>query len=206
MQPVALSTREIFDKFLLVGALEVEAPYIGPGGHFVVADADNIETVRDFFPDGFTAVEVIAGLIHVAKLHGFTDRDLATVRGLKAHQDAEQRRLAHTVGTDNANDAAFGHREAHVFEQQPITKGFPQSADLDHFIAQSRTRRNVDFVGLVAGLELLRIQFLEPLQSRLVFRLPALRVGAHPLEFGLDGFLVGGLMTLFLLNPLFFRF
>ena len=52
----------------------------------------------------------------------------------------------------------------------------------------------------------MRVELLEPLQSRLVFGLPTFWVGAHPLKFGLDGFLVGCLLTLFLLDALFLGF
>ena len=127
-------------------------------------------------------------MVHVAKFHRFTDRDVTAIRGFEPHQDAKQCGFTHAVGTNNANDAAFRHREADVLEQQPITESFSQAADLDHLVSESRARWNVDFVGLVAGLKLLRIEFLKALQSRLVLGLPAFWVGAHPFKFSLDRF------------------
>ena len=50
----------------------------------------------------------------------------------------------------------------------------------------------------------MRVELFESLQSRFVLGLPALRVGANPLELSLDGFLMRGLLALLLLDALFF--
>ena len=56
MQAIALTTRQILHKFLLIRTFEVEATDIGARGHLIAADPNDIEAVRHFFPDSFRTV------------------------------------------------------------------------------------------------------------------------------------------------------
>jgi hypothetical protein len=77
---------------------------------------------------------------------------------------------------DDADDAALGQVEADIVEEQPVAVGLAQAAGLDDQVAEARTRRDVDLVGLVAALELLGLQFLEARQARLALGLAPLGV------------------------------
>ena len=61
--------------------------------------------------------------------------------------------------------------------------------ELDHLVPQARAGRNIDLVGFVALLEIAGLHLLEAVEARLALGLTSLGVGAHPLQFLLDGFL-----------------
>ena len=97
----------------------------------------------------------LAGPHNLSELHCLAHFHLAAVRLLRAHEYLEQGGLAHAVGADDADDAALRHAEADMVEQQSVTEALGQVADLDHAVAQARSRWNIDLVGLVAVLEFL---------------------------------------------------
>src|SRR5699024_4982185 len=112
---IALAAGQVADAFLLIAALEVEATDVGARRHFVVADLDDVLTAGDFFPHGFAGVELVAALIDVGQLHGFTDPQRAVVGRVFAGKHAEQVCFAGAVGTDDADDGALRRRESQGF-------------------------------------------------------------------------------------------
>jgi len=72
-----------------------------------------------------------------------------------ADDHAEHRGLARAVGADDPADPARGQGEREVVDQQLIAERLAHAIGLDHDVAQTRPRRDVDLVGLVAGLEFL---------------------------------------------------
>src|SRR5690606_24670322 len=70
--------------------------------------------------------------------------------------------------------------------------------EVDDLVAQARAGRNVDFVGLGALLEFLRLHFLEALQTCLGLGLAGLGALAHPLQLLLHGLFMGRLLLGFL--------
>ncbi len=78
--------------------------------------------------------------------------------------------------------------------------------ELDDLVAETRPRRNVDLVGLVALLDLAGLQFLEAVEASLALGLAPLGVGSHPLELVLDGLLAGGFLLGFLGEAFFLGF
>ncbi len=115
--------------------------------------------------------------------------------------DAEQSRLARAVRADDADDAAGRQAEGQVLEQHTVAERLADLVGLDDEITEPRPRRNVDLVGLVAGLEFLRRELLEPRKPRFGFRPPRAGVRAHPFELGLDGALPGELLFFLELEP-----
>ena len=87
-------------------------------------------------------------------------------------------------GADDPGDAAAWEAEAQVVDEQPIAEALADPRCLDHEIAQARSGRDVDLVGLVAPLEFLRGQLFIALEARLALGMTALGVGAHPFELG----------------------
>ncbi len=110
------------------------------------------------------------------------DHHLAAVGLLDALDHAEQRRLAGAVGADDADDGAGRHLEAQVVHQQPVAEALADAVEVDDLVAQPLAHRDEDLVGLVALLVVDVAQFLEARQPRLALALPALGVGAHPLQ------------------------
>ena len=89
------------------------------------------------------------------------------IRGFLAHDHPEQGRLTGAVTTDHADDGALGHAEAQVVDQHAVAVALGHVLELDDLVAQARAGRDVDFVGLGALLEFLRLHLLEALQAGL---------------------------------------
>ena len=81
MDPVALATRQLADAFLLVAALEIELPDIGPRRHRALAELDLVQPVRDHLPDGLRIVEIVTRLVDIAELDRIADGEGAVVGG-----------------------------------------------------------------------------------------------------------------------------
>ena len=187
VQAATLTTGEVLDELLLVGALEVEATDVTARRHLVTADLDHVEAIGNLLPYGLVAVEVVAALVDAGDLHGFADLDGAGIRLLLAGDHAQQGRLARAVAADHADDGALGDAERQVVDQHAITEGLRHVVEVDDLVAQARTGRDVDLVGLAALLEFLRLHFLETLQTRLGLGLTRLGALAYPLQLGLHG-------------------
>ena len=73
MPPVALTTGELPDEFLLVAALEAEARDVGPAVNLAIADDDQVGPARDLVEHGRLSREQVARLIDVGELDGRAD-------------------------------------------------------------------------------------------------------------------------------------
>ena len=106
MNPISFSTRQLPNRLLLVGALEVETCDIGPAVNFAITDDDMVVSAGDFFVDGFFSIEVVTVLIDITHLHCRANGDLAAVRRLEALEHPEQCGLTGAVRADDAHDAS----------------------------------------------------------------------------------------------------
>ncbi len=204
VQTAALTTGEFAHTFLLVRTLEVEAAHIGARVHFVVADAQNVLATGDGFPDGLVILQVLPALFNVGHLHSLAQLDLAAVGLLGTGDHPEQGGLTGTVTTDNTDHGTFGNAHGQVVDQQAVAVALGDIFQFDHFVPQALARRNVDFVGLVAGLEFLALQLIEAGQAGFVLGLTALGVLTYPFQFRLHGLLMRGFRLGFLLQALLF--
>src|SRR5882762_8749788 len=118
MQAVALAARERAHLLLLVRALEVEGPTIGARIDLALAQRQHVEAAGNFLPHGLFAVEAVARLVHIAKLHGLADLDPTPVGLLLSGDHAEKRGLAGAVRTDDADDPTRRQLEGEVVDQQ----------------------------------------------------------------------------------------
>ena len=91
VQPAAFPARQHADSFLLVGAVEVEAPAIGPAGHLELADVEYVEPARHVFPDRFFVGQVVAVLVNEGHLDRGADLDFAAIGFLRAGDHTKQR-------------------------------------------------------------------------------------------------------------------
>src|SRR5690606_18069133 len=112
------------------------------------------------------------------------------------------RGLARAVAADDADDRAARDAAGEIVDQQSVAERLGDAAHLDDLLTEAFARRNVQLGGLVAGLELLRLQLLEAREPRLALGLTAFRIRPHPLELGLDGALTGFFLRGFLLEAL----
>ena len=202
VQAVALAPGQVADPLLLVAALEVEAAQVGAAGHLVVADAQNVVAVGHLFPDGLVGVQVLAALVHVGQVHGVAHLDVAGVRRFLTGEHTEQGGLTRAVGADDADNGAARHREAQIFIEQLAVELLGDAVDLEHLLAEALAWRNVQFLGLVALLEVLAGQLLEGAHPGLVLGAAALGVLAHPFQLFLHRLAVGAFLLLFLLQAL----
>ena len=190
VEAVALTTGEDLGWLLLVSTLEAEGGQVGARRHFVLADVDVVQAVGDNFPHGFFGVDVFAVLVHVGDLDGLADGHVARVRLFQTNDGLEQRRLTHTVGADDADNAVARQGERQVLDQDASVEALVQVFYLDDLAAEARRGRNLDFFEVELAI-LLRLgcHLFVALQTCLVLGLACLRRGTDPLEFLLQALL-----------------
>ena len=179
---VALTTRELAHRLLLVAAAKVEPRGVLARVDLLLAEQHDVLAAGDLLPHGALRVEARARLVDIAELHGVADPQLARVGRLLAGDHPEQRRLAGAVRADHADDPGRRQREREVLEQQPVAEALRDVLRLDHDVAEPRPRRNVDLDLVEAHRVLVREQFLVGAEARFRLRMPCLRRQAHPLE------------------------
>src|SRR5207249_4296593 len=108
VQAIALAARELADALLLVAALEVERGDVGARLQLPAANVEDVLAARDLLPHRLLAVEGVTTLVDVGKLHAVADPQRAAVGRVLAGDHAEERRLAGTIGPDDADDATAG--------------------------------------------------------------------------------------------------
>src|SRR6185369_3670286 len=96
---------------LLLGALEVEPRDERARRNGLSADLQLVFPAGNLFPHALVRVERVAALIDVAELHRLAEPQRSAVGLLLSRDHPEQRRLARTVGADDADDAAARQRE-----------------------------------------------------------------------------------------------
>ena len=192
VQAPAFPAGEGSHRLLLVCALEVEAANVGAGWHLESANLQHIAPLSEQVEHGFLAVEVVPALVDVGHLDSRPNHHTAGVGLLLAGDHAEQCRFAGAVRADDADDGPGRHREAQIVDEQAVAERLGHTVELDDFVAQALRDGNKDFVGFVALLVVLRVEFLEAGQARFGFCLPPFGVLAHPLEFFGDGLLSSG--------------
>ena len=168
----------------------------------MLAEGEDIEAVRDFFPDIVIGIERIAALIDIAELHRFADRDIAIVGLFLAGDQFEQCRLARAVRPDHADDAAGWQAEGQVLEQQLVAIGLGQALGLDHLAAKPLGRLDQDLRLAGRAVFLGFDQLVERLDPRLGFGLARLGALADPFQLVGDGLLLALVLALFLFEPL----
>ena len=203
VQATAFAAREQTDLFLLITTVEVESAAVGAAGHLELAHSEDIQPPRDVFPDGLVVAQVVTALVHKGHSHGLADGDFATIGGLLARNELEQRRFTRAVGADDAHNRARRHLEAQVINQQAVAKRFAHALELDHFLPQPFGHRDEDFLRLVALLVFVITQFFKAGQTRLALGLAALGILARPLQLLLHGLHAGVFGFLFLLQASF---
>ena len=165
------------DLLLLVGALEIERGAIGARIHLLLAEKDHVIAFGDFLPHGLLAVEAVARLVDIAKMHRLADLDGAFVGLFLPGDHAEQRGLAGAVRADHADDAARRQFEGQIIDQQIVAKALGQVVEIDHVLAKPLGHGNGDLRDhVLLGIGDLE-QFLVALIARLGLGLPRFRRG-----------------------------
>ena len=100
MHAVALAARELADRLLLVGALEVEGRDVGARIHLAFSERDDLLAAGNLRPDILVAVER-AVLVDIAEHGRVADADIAAVRLFLAGQHAGKRRFSGAVRADD---------------------------------------------------------------------------------------------------------
>src|SRR5207245_1974880 len=144
MHTVTLAAGETCDALLLIGALEVEPRDVLARVHLALAELERVVAAADLLPHGVGRIEVAARLIDVRELHGVADTKRAAVRRLFARDHPEERRLARTVRPDHAHDPGRGQRESQILDEQPVAEALLHALRVDHQVAETRPRRDVD--------------------------------------------------------------
>src|SRR5689334_4808154 len=149
---VALTTRELADRLLLIGALEVEAGDVRAPVDLPAAHDHAVAPVGDLLEYAPVAVERVATLVDVRELHGRADAQRAGVGGVLGGRTAgrggddhpEQRGLARAVGPDDTDDAPGRQREREVVDEEAVAEPLREVLGLDHEVTEARPRRDGD--------------------------------------------------------------
>src|SRR2546423_1045806 len=104
MHAIALAARELPDPLLLVGARKVEPRHVRTRIHLAFSKLDDVEPVRDLFPNGFVRVERVARLVDIAEFDLWRDLKRACIRSFLFGDQAKQRGFSGTVRPDHADD------------------------------------------------------------------------------------------------------
>src|ERR1700722_2647430 len=202
MHAVAFAAGKLSDFLLLIAALEVEGRAVAARIHLALAEQDDVLAVGDFLPDALLAVERVARLVDITKMHRLADLDRACIRLLLPGDHAEQRGLAGAIRPDNADNAAWRQPECEVIDQKVAAESLSKMIEVDDVLTEPFRHGNRDLrdaVGLGVGdLE----QFLVALVARLRFGLPRLRRGRNPLLLALKRAPPRLTLAAFLLEPL----
>ncbi len=67
------------------------------------------------------------GLVNVGYLHGLAHVECAGIRGLLAHDEAEEGGFSGAVGADNSHNAALGQGEVEILEEFLFAEGFGEA-------------------------------------------------------------------------------
>ena len=100
--------------------------------HFLVADK--------VFPKALIRIQRRAALIEDRRHQVGPLADLAAVRRDLAHQQLDQRGLAHAIGPDKGHPVTAHHPQVQVAHDHLVAKGLAQAFGLDHLAARFRPR------------------------------------------------------------------
>ena len=123
-----------------------------------------------------TVIQRVATLLNIGHLDRLTQSNRAAVGLLGACDHAEQGRFTRTIAANNAHHRGLGNGQGQIFNQQLIAKALADFIEHDYLVAQAFPGGNIDFIGFVAGLKLLRIQLIKAGQTGFVFRLSPLGI------------------------------
>ena len=104
---VALAAGEHADLLLLFRAAEVEARAVGASVHHRRSGkADEFAAACYGFVDGLIRLELAAGLVHIAELHGVADGECAGDGLELSGNELEESGLASAIRADHADNSA----------------------------------------------------------------------------------------------------
>src|SRR5271169_1446341 len=172
MHTVALAAGQLADFLLLIGALEIERRAIAARIHFALAEHELVEAAGNLLPNSLLAVERVARLIDIAKMHRLADLDRAFVGLLLLGDHAEQSGLAGAIRADDADNAASRQLEGEIVDQQIVAEALGEVGEVDDILAEPLGDRNDDLRGLRLPLAGLLEQLVVTLVTGLGFRLP----------------------------------
>src|SRR5204863_8951623 len=121
-------------------------------------------------------------LLQVGELHRGTDDDVSRVWLLDAADHLEQRRLAHAVRPDDAEDAAGRDFEREIVDERATAEALGHVPHLDHLVAEARSGRDAQLDRVERFFRALLDELLVAREPRLRARRARLRSLADPLE------------------------
>ncbi len=169
----------------------------------MLAEFDLLLAAGDLFPDRFVGVE-IATLVEISEFDGLTDADGAAVRLLLAGNHAKEGRFAGAVRADDADDAAGGEAEGHVFDEEFVPVGLAHPFGFDNDVAEAGAGGDEEFEFLFLLLAFLTEEFFIGRDTRLTLGVAPLWTHANPFEFALQGLLALSFRFVFLAEAVLF--
>ena len=170
MDAVPFAAGKVADELLLIAPLEVEPAAVGPCVDLRFADFERLVTAGDLLVDRLVRSESVAGLIDIGQIDRVADGQLSVGRLLRAGDHVEQCRLAGPVGTDDADNAAGRKIEVEVLKQQPVAERLAQPFRTNDEITERLGDGDLNIGPLLARVVLLRRQFADAAQPRLILR------------------------------------
>src|SRR5262245_38397910 len=201
MHAVAFAARKLRDLFLLIRALKIEGRGISARIDLALAEIENLVAARNFFPNGFLAVERIARLIDIAEANRFADFNGALVWLLLPRDHAKKRGLARPVRADDADDAAGRQFEREIVDQELVAKAFGKLRECDDVGAEALGNRNEDLRSCGRLFVLLGEELLIAPDAGFCLGLARLGACGDPIGLGLELALARFLLAALLRQP-----
>ena len=116
-------------------------------------------------------LQLAARLIDIGKLNGVADLETARNRLKLSGDKLEKRRLARTIRTNDTDNAAARQIEIKIIIQHLIAERHLDVLGTDHEIAETRSRGNTNDEIILPRRNLLLLQLLVTLDTRLRLRM-----------------------------------
>src|SRR5262249_42283100 len=140
----------------------------------------------------------VSALVDVANPHRFANLQRPAIRLLLTSNHSEQRGLPRSVWTNHSHDSATRQGEIQAVDEQIVSVSLAQPASFDNRVAETRTRRDVDFRGFNLLRGVLAKKLLIRVQAGFSLGLTGPRRHPYPLELAFERPLTTGLGLFFL--------
>ena len=171
----------------MIRSLEPETSDVSARWLLKVRDLNVVQPVGDDLPDVLLWVDTGAVLVDVGEADRLANFEGSRISFLEPDDGFKQGRLTDAVWADNTDDAGSRQGKREVLDEDAIAESLGEMLGLQHDVAETRARRDIDFGGVDLAIALgLGSHLLIAGQAGLVLGLTGLGRGAHPFQLFLE--------------------
>ena len=185
IEPAAFATAQLGDVLLLVLRREQEVVEPGHGGIVVfLVKIDVFRHIAHGINHAFALVKVHPFLAVMGKFHRLADFEVAAVGLDDVEQQFDERGLAHTVVTHDAQLLVAGKRVVEIVQDHLVTVALVHMVGREDFLADVGALHVQFHLPVVAALLGAFLQVIEGVDAVLCLVGACLRLAAHPVQLG----------------------